>query len=133
MKTVSSVVLLAALVGCATANTQQEVDSSAAMYYGSHACLKAGYIDQDTAAQGIALSTSAIHRSESERVRARIRDFEARNPSPQRAMCDELALRIKVVHAQQAQESNRPAPAQASVPRNTVCNQAFGQMYCSTY
>lgn len=130
MKTTLLVSLLALLMtGCATANTQQEVDYAAKLHYSSQLCARTGLMDQETAAKGMALSSKHVYNSEAERVNTKLNEYRVTKPTLSKSECSDIRLHILAKVA----SAPTQAPAPAYQPVTTNCVTYFGQTHCTSY
>ena len=112
---VPAIVLLG---GCATTNTQEEIDYYGKLAYRSHACADAGLMDQETAAKGLAHASRNIYRSETARWQERMRQDAAMGVNANQKNCNDLRLQILTVTA--IKEATPTAPAQSTVVSHDV-------------
>jgi hypothetical protein len=130
MRGVFSTVLLVGLAGCATTNSQEEINYYAGMWYYSRMCYEAGLLDRDTAAKGMAFASSRVYRSETPRLQAKLQEYAAAREIVNQQSCSDVGLRIAQATITIAPSQAQAAPRQ---PITTNCNTAFGQTFCTTY
>lgn len=132
MKFIISMAVLA-LAGCATtgANRQADIDYAAGLSSGSHLCVNLGFMDQETAAKGIAYANSRVYSSETSQYQARARYYATKIGSPTQQHCNDIRLHILTRVDSRAQAP--AASSQAYQPRYTNCSTYFGQTHCTTF
>ena len=120
------------LVGCATQQqSQAEIDSYAKGHYRSYICAAAGFMDQETAAKGMAFANSQVNRSQSAQYQESVRRHAATGERADQQNC--ANLRLQILTAMAAKENKSAAPAQTYQPTTTNCSTYFGQTHCTTF
>lgn len=134
MKTFFPMTILCAtlfLAGCASTNTDQEIENSAVIFVGSNLCAESGMLDEEIAAKGIAWASRQIYRSETPRVQAKSREIYQNRPRPTQKDCNSLKLQIMGLTSSNPNPTT--TPSQSYIPKYTTCNKVFGQVNCTTY
>jgi hypothetical protein len=121
------------LAGCAIHNSDQDININSALWYGSMQCSHAGLMDQNTAAQGMAIAMSNIYREDTPRVQAKVREFASENHQTTANECEAVSLRIKTLAASKALATTRsPAPVYVP-PKTTNCYTVEGWTHCTQF
>lgn len=134
MKIICSIFLACSasfLAGCATTNSDREIELSAYVWLGSKLCADAGMLDEEVAAKGMAWASRQIYKSESPRLQAKAQEIYQNKPRPTQKDCNSLKLQIMALS--QSNSNSPAAPSQSYMPKYTTCNKVFGQVNCTTY
>jgi hypothetical protein len=100
-----------------------------------HACGASGKMSPETAALGVGYIRQMLTRYEvdQDRMSDLVKQAGDAEMDVITLRCNALAMKVLEVKQSQQQRAQAPAPQANHLPRNTVCNQVFGQTYCTTY
>jgi hypothetical protein len=123
--------LAVSLAGCAVSTPPQTVYYSAKLYHASQSCARSSFMDQETAAKGMAIASKSIYSSESAAVNAHLEEFRTKYAPPTQAVCNET--RLHILERVAAGALTPAAPSVSTKPSTTNCSTYFGQTHCYSF